>query len=49
MHCKPGTEAAFKEASLKNATASIQEEGVARFDVVADNSDPSRFVLLGMS
>ena len=43
---KPGTEAAFQEASLQNARASAQEEGVARFDVLQDTEDPCQFVLV---
>lgn len=43
---KPGTEEAFKEASLKNARSSAQEEGVARFDVLQDKDDSTQFVLV---
>ena len=43
---KPGTEAAFREASLKNARESAKEEGIARFDVLQDKDDPSSFVLV---
>ena len=43
---KPGTEGAFKEASLKNARQSANEEGVARFDVLQDQDDPLQFVLV---
>ncbi len=31
---KPGMEESFKEASLKNARNSVQEEGISRFDLV---------------
>jgi autoinducer 2-degrading protein len=31
---KPGMEDAFKEASLNNAKNSVQEEGIARFDLI---------------
>lgn len=37
---------AFKEATLANARASIKEPGVARFDVVQQQDDPTRFVLV---
>ncbi|HEY0715735.1 MAG TPA: antibiotic biosynthesis monooxygenase [Polyangia bacterium] len=37
---------AFREASVANARASVQEPGVARFDVIADREDPCHFVLL---
>lgn len=43
---KPGAEDAFKEASWKNARKSAQEPGIARFDVLQDNSDPTSFVLV---
>ena len=43
---KPGTEDAFKEASLANARASSEEEGIARFDVIQQIDDPSKFVLV---
>src|SRR5688572_21252850 len=37
---------AFKNASLENARASIREPGIARFDVVQQQDDPTRFVLV---
>jgi quinol monooxygenase YgiN len=37
---------AFKAATLANATASIREPGIARFDVVQQADDPTRFVLV---
>jgi quinol monooxygenase YgiN len=37
---------AFREATLANARASVQEPGIARFDVLEDRSDPTRFVLV---
>ena len=42
----PGGEAAFLAASLENARNSVQEPGVARFDVVQDQEDPTRFCLV---
>ena len=36
----------FKQATLANARASVQEPGVARFDVVQQADDPTRFVLV---
>uniref|UniRef100_A0A7S2R409 ABM domain-containing protein n=1 Tax=Eucampia antarctica TaxID=49252 RepID=A0A7S2R409_9STRA len=44
--CKPGTEDAFKEASLANARESSKEAGIARFDVIQDLSDSCKFVLV---
>lgn len=46
IKCKPGTEEAFKEASLKNARQSALEAGVARFDVLQDKEDATQFVLV---
>lgn len=43
---KPGTEDAFIKASLDNARASAQEEGIARFDVIQEEDDPTKFVLV---
>lgn len=45
-HVKPDAVAAFREATLANARASVQEPGIARFDVLQDRSDPTRFVLV---
>lgn len=36
----------FREATLQNARASLREPGVARFDVIQDRDDPTRFVLV---
>lgn len=38
--------AAFKEATRENARSSRQEPGIARFDFLARNDDPTRFVLI---
>jgi (4S)-4-hydroxy-5-phosphonooxypentane-2,3-dione isomerase len=43
---RPGMERDFAEATLANARNSVQEPGIARFDVVQDLSDPTRFVLV---
>lgn len=43
---KPGSVEAFKAATLANARASIQEPGVARFDVIQQSDDPTKFVLV---
>ena len=37
---------AFKEASLANARHSVQEPGIARFDVLQQADDPGRFLLV---
>ena len=45
VHVKPDCLEAFRTASLENARNSIQEPGIARFDVLQDNGDPNRFIL----
>ncbi|MBV9107488.1 MAG: antibiotic biosynthesis monooxygenase [Verrucomicrobia bacterium] len=37
---------AFIEATVENARNSIREPGIARFDVVQQTDDPTRFVLV---
>jgi (4S)-4-hydroxy-5-phosphonooxypentane-2,3-dione isomerase len=46
IHVKPELVDAFIAASLDNARNSVQEPGVARFDVVQQADDPTRFVLV---
>ncbi len=46
VRVKPEAVAAFKQATLANARASLLEPGVARFDVVQQQDDPTRFVLV---
>jgi quinol monooxygenase YgiN len=46
VHVKPEHVEAFKRATLANARESLKEPGVARFDVVQQQDDPSRFVLV---
>lgn len=43
---KPECIETFKAASLENARQSVREPGVARFDVVQQTDDPTRFVLV---
>ena len=45
VHVKPEFIEPFRDASLENARNSVQEPGIARFDVVQQADDPSRFVL----
>jgi len=45
-HVKPEFIEAFKEATITNAGHSVQEPGVARFDVIQQADDPARFVLV---
>lgn len=46
VHVKPECVEAFKTATLANARASVQEPGVAQFDVSQQADDPTRFVLV---
>jgi len=46
VHVKEDCVEAFKQASVENARNSVQEPGVARFDVVQQQDDPTRFVLV---
>ena len=46
VHVKPEQIEAFTKASLENAAQSIQEPGIACFDVLQDRSDRSRFLLI---
>ncbi|MFO7635613.1 MAG: putative quinol monooxygenase [Caldilinea sp.] len=46
VHVKPEFINAFKAATVENARASVQEPGIARFDVIQDHTDPAHFVLV---
>ncbi len=46
VHVKPESVEAFKKATLENARQSVQEPGIAGFDVVQQQDDPTRFVLV---
>lgn len=46
VRVKPESVEAFKNATLANACASVREPGIARFDVVQQADDPTRFVLV---
>lgn len=43
---KPENVEAFLEATIENARQSLQEPGVARFDVLQRADDPTRFILI---
>ena len=38
----------FKSASVANARESVKEPGIARFEVLQQQDDPTRFVLIEM-
>ena len=46
VHVKLDCVEAFKQACLENARASVKEPGIARFDVLQQAGDPTRFVLM---
>ena len=46
VHLKDDQVDAFKAATVENASNSVQEPGVARFDVIQQQDDPTRFVLV---
>ncbi|MDH3346114.1 MAG: antibiotic biosynthesis monooxygenase [Kiritimatiellaceae bacterium] len=46
IQVKPDVIDAFVEATKVNAEKSLQEPGIARFDVVQDRDDPTHFVLV---
>ncbi len=46
VHVKPESIESFKALCIDNASHSVQEPGVARFDVVQVVEDPTRFVLI---
>lgn len=46
VHVKPEKIDSFKAASIQNARQSIKEPGIARFDVIQQKDDPTRFVLV---
>jgi autoinducer 2-degrading protein len=46
VRVKPDQVEAFREATLENARQSVKEPGIARFDVVQDTEEPTRFVLV---
>lgn len=45
-HVKSGSVEAFKAATAENARHSVREPGIARFDVIQQIDDPTRFVLV---
>lgn len=46
VHVKPEFVDEFRRATIENARSSVQEPGIARFDVVQRQDDASRFVLI---
>jgi quinol monooxygenase YgiN len=46
VHVKPEDVQAFCQATEENGRQSVQEPGIARFDVLQQPDDPTRFVLV---
>jgi (4S)-4-hydroxy-5-phosphonooxypentane-2,3-dione isomerase len=46
IHVKPEFVEAFRQASIANARHSVEEAGIARFDVLQQPDDPSRFAFV---
>jgi len=46
VHVRADQVEAFRAASAENAKQSVKEPGVARFDVIQQQDDPTRFVLV---
>jgi quinol monooxygenase YgiN len=46
VHVKAECVEAFQHATIENARHSVQEPGIARFDVLQQADDPTRFILV---
>ncbi len=46
VHVKEDQIEDFKQAILENARNSVKEAGIARFDVIQQQDDPTRFILV---
>ena len=46
VRVKPEAIEPFKQATLANAQASRKEPGIVRFDLLQQNDDPARFLLV---
>jgi autoinducer 2-degrading protein len=46
VRVKPECIEEFREATLRNARSSVAEPGIARFDVLQQGDDPTRFKLV---
>lgn len=46
VRVKPDGVEAFRQATIENAQNSVMEPGIARFDVVQQQDDATRFVLV---
>jgi len=46
VHVKPDCVEAFRSATIENAQQSLLEPGIARFDLLQESEDPTRFTLV---
>lgn len=46
VRVKPDEVEAFKRATIENAQQSLKEPGIAQFDILQRQDDPTRFVLV---
>jgi len=46
VHVKPDKVEAFRNVSIENVRESIKEPGIARFDFLQQQDDPTHFVLV---
>jgi quinol monooxygenase YgiN len=46
VRVKPESVTDFRQATIENASSSVLEPGIARFDVVQQQDDATRFVLI---
>ena len=46
VNVKPEFVEAFKRATIENASNSVKEAGIARFDVIQQADDPTKFILV---
>ena len=46
VNVKPEFIEAFKQAAIANASNSVKEAGIARFDVIQQSDDPTKFILV---
>ena len=46
VHVKPEIVDAFKQVTVENASQSVKEEGIERFDVIQQVDDSTRFILV---
>jgi len=46
VHVRPDAIEAFKAATMENARNSVREPGIARFNVIQQQNEPTRFILV---